>query len=70
MHFKGHVSLDQVRPKKICEALTYLKYNYQLYSDFQIDEDNILQLLVTVCTEEIPNDTAIEDENELSNSKN
>ena len=79
--FKGHVFFDQVRPEKFYETLTYLKCNYQLYSDFQIDEDNILQLLVNVCTEEIPvalddvhedngskvNDTAIEDEEEISN---
>ena len=70
-----------VRPEKICEALTYLKYNNPLYSDIQIDEDNIMKSLVTDCIEEIPialddvhegngskvNDTTIEDEEEISN---
>ena len=70
-----------VRPERICEALTYSKYNNPLYSDIQIDEDNIMKLLATNCTEEIPialddvhegngskvNDTNIEDEEEIAN---
>ena len=52
-----------------------------LYSDIQIDEDNMMKLLVTDCTEEIPialagvhegngpkvNDTTIKDEEEIAN---
>ena len=72
---------EPVRPEKICEALTYLKHNNPLYSDIQIDEDNIMKLLITDCTKEIPvaldgvhesngsnvNDTTIEDEEEIAN---
>ena len=72
---------EPVRPEKICEALTYLKHNNPFYSDIQIDEDNIMKLLITDCTEEIPvaldgvhesngsnvNDTTIEDEEEIAN---
>ena len=28
--FKGHVFFETVGPEKICEALTYLKYNNSL----------------------------------------
>ena len=52
--FKGRVFFEPVRREKICVALTYWKYNNPLYSDIQIDEDNIMKLLVTDCTEEIP----------------
>ena len=76
LSFKGHAFFESARPEKICEALTYLKYNNPLYNDIQIDEGNIMKLLVTNCTEEIPialdgvhegngskvNDTTIEDE--------
>ena len=79
--FKGHVFFEPVRREKICVALTYWKYNNPLYSDIQIDEDNIMKLLVTDCTEEIPialagvhegngpkvNDTTIKDEEEIAN---
>ena len=79
--FKGRVLFEPVRREKICLALTYLKYNNPLYSDIQIDEDNIMKLLVTDCTEEIPialagvhegngpkvNDTTIKDEEEIAN---
>ena len=79
--FKGRVLLEPVRREKICLALTYLKYNNPLYSDIQIDEDNIMKLLVTDCTEEIPialagvhkgngpkvNDTTIKIANPLQN---
>ena len=62
-------------------TLTYLKYNNPLYTDIQIDEDNIRTLLVIDCTERIPiardgvhegngpkvKDTTIEDEEEIAN---
>ena len=35
--FKGHVFFEPVHPEKICEVLTYLKYNKPLYSYIQID---------------------------------
>ena len=72
---------ETVRPEKICEVLTYLKYNNPLYSDIQIDGDNIMKLFVTDCSGEIPraphgvhegngskvNHTTIEDEEEIAN---
>ena len=73
--------LSRFVPEKICETLTYLKYSKPLYSDIQIDENNIMKLLVNDCTEEIPialdgihqsngskvNDTTIENEKEIIN---
>ena len=64
--------------------MTYLKYDNPLYSDIEIDEDSIMKLLVTDCTEEIPialhgvhegngskvNDTTIEDEEKIANLLN
>ena len=64
--------------------MTYLKYDNPLYSDIEIDEDSIMELLVTDCTEEIPialhgvhegngskvNDTTIEDEEKIANLLN
>ena len=78
---KGYVFFEPVRPERICELLTYFKYNNSLYSHIQIDEDNIMKLLVTNCTEEIPialdgvhegngskvNDTNIRDVEEIAN---
>ena len=78
---KCYVFFEPVCPEKICEVLTYLKYNNPLYSQIQIDEDNIMTLLVTNCTEEIPialdgvhegngskvNDTNIGDDEEIAN---
>ena len=75
------VKLSRFVPEKICETLTYLKYSNPLYSDIQIDEDNIMKLLVNDSTEEIPialdgvhqgngskvNDTTIENEKEIVN---
>ena len=69
------------KKKKGLKALTYLKYDNPLYRDIEIDEDSIMKLLVTDCTEEIPialhgvhegngskvNDTTIEDEEKIAN---
>ena len=66
--------------KKMIEGINTFKYDDPLYSDIQIDEDNIMELLVTDCTEEIPialdgvhegngskvNGTTIEDEEEIA----
>ena len=64
--------------------MTYLKYDNPLYSDIEMDEDSIMELLVTDCTKEIPialhgvhegngskvNDTTIEDEEKIANLLN